>query len=379
MRGLPGVMLKIYGILLQFYPASFRNEFEEQMLLDFSDMAIDAKSKGRFHFLLFCLRELVDLPVSLLRVHLKEGFIFRVLRSQPVNYGLRGAIGFSVVSFIAVIISDFVFWKLSYSYSGDSLIGYLQVYYYDLFHTEHGLELIWWFSPAFALLLTSLLFGIVIAILFANRSNYSRYIIVGMLGWFLHSAVSSILLNTLNMTFFLGTKHTTYLMNMMSILSGAFLGLLFIIAKSEKAKPVHWLMIGAFGYPLLIYFYIQLLYRFGIVETPRMFIALALLVIVYIGSVFMMAWKSENKPKIPWMVIIGSIGYPLYPYIGRFFPWQLIPSLDLPSVIYYTDPAYGQYILLVAIQSAIYAIPLGLLVGIALGFQKENSLPEKFV
>jgi hypothetical protein len=91
------------------------------------------------------------------------------------------------------------------------------------------------------------------------------------------------------------------------------------------------------------------------------------------GSVLLMAVKSENKPRIPWMVIVGAIGYPLAPYIGLFIPQQLLPSINMPTTLYLTDPAYWQYMFLIAIGQAIYAIPFGLLVGIALAFQRKND------
>src|SRR5512138_204301 len=89
-------ILMIYRLLLRLYPCRFRGEFEEQMLLDFSDMAADARAKGRFSFVLFCVRELIDFPLSLLMAQYKEGRMFRMLRSQPVSYALRGAAGFGL-------------------------------------------------------------------------------------------------------------------------------------------------------------------------------------------------------------------------------------------------------------------------------------------
>src|SRR5215207_4719989 len=93
---IPRLLTKIYSYLIYLYPAAFRDEFQEQMLLDFSDMLTDAHQKGKFALLLFCLRELIDFPINLLRTHVERGGVFRILRSQPVNTGLRGAVGFSI-------------------------------------------------------------------------------------------------------------------------------------------------------------------------------------------------------------------------------------------------------------------------------------------
>jgi hypothetical protein len=340
------------------------------MLLDFSDMVLDARKKGRFSFVKFCLRELVDFPFNLLRVHIKEGRMIKMLRSQPVNYGLRGAVGFSMATFLAFIISAFISWK--FDGSTDSPIGYLQVYFYDMFHTEHGLELIAWLSPAFSSLLTGLVFGLLWAILFADWQRYPRYILIGMLGWFLHSQVTDILWYAGNLNFFLGSRHYFYLYIALGSLSGAFLGLIFTVAKSDKKELIPLMVAGSIAYPLLVYFYVKLLFKLSIIETPWMFIALMCMVIIYIVSVFLMAVKSEAKPRSPWTVVVGAIGYPLTPYIGSLIPQQLLPSVNMPTVLYLTDPAYWQCMFLIAIQQAIYAIPFGLLVGIALGFQRKN-------
>jgi hypothetical protein len=374
MTDMIGIVINVYRLLLLLYPRSFRIEFEEQMLLDFADMAADAKEKGRRSFALFCLRELIDFPVNLLRVYYQEGQMFKMLRSQPVHYGFRGAVAFGVTFFLGFIINEFIWWKLDSS--GDSMIGYLQVYYYDLFHTEHGMELIAWIPSVIASLLTGLAFGTVFALLFAKRSEYSRYITVGVLGWFLHFAVDDILLSSFNVSFFLGPKHTIYLLTAISILSGSFLGLLFIITKGEKQAPVRWLLVGAFVYPMLMYFYVRLLFKLGLVETPKMFIALMFMVCIYIGSVFFLAIKIEGKRKIPWIVIISAVGYFLMPYLVRLIPQQLFPSVTFPNQMYYTDPIFWKFTILTAIQQAIYVIPFGLLIGVALALQHKSNPPE---
>jgi hypothetical protein len=295
--------------------------------------------------------------------------MFKVLRSQPVNYGLRGALGLAVVYAIGEYIQAFINMRL-YG-SGEPAIGDLQLYYFDLFHTTHGMELVSWIPSAAASLLTGLVFGIVFAILFANRSTYSRYVTVGALGWFLHFAVNSILLSTVNMGFFLSSRHTTYLLVALSVLPGSFLGLLFTIAKSRKPEPVRWLIVGTFAYPLFTYFYIQLLFKLGIVETPKMFIALIIMVVIYIGSVLLMAIKCENARKVPWMFIVVAVGHHL---IARLIHWQLFHPITTFSS--YNEPAFWQFTFQMAMDQSIYGILFGLLIGLALGFQAKSNSPQ---
>ncbi|HET9912252.1 MAG TPA: hypothetical protein VFQ13_10210 [Anaerolineales bacterium] len=371
------IIIKIYRFLLQFYPAKFRSEFEEQMLLDFSDMASDARKKRGFAFASFCLHELVDFPLSLLVAHYKEGRMFKVLRSQPLNYGLRGALGFGLAFGLAILIGEFVALKLWVA--DDSIIGLLQVYFYDRFHTEHGLEVISWIPSALSSLATGLFLGVMFAFLFANRSTYRRYILATMLCWFLHDAVRSILMHSANLWFFLGDRDMTYFSGALSVLSGASLGLIFYVARSEKQHSTHLLVMSAVGYPVIAYLYLQLLFRLSIIETPWLGIALTLLIIIYIAGVFFMAVKSESTPKIPWLVVIGAITYLLAPYAGYYLAYLLSMLIDappLPSRMPVGSPDYWRLMLSIALEQSIYGILFGLFIGIAWGLQRKNNPPQ---
>lgn len=302
--------------------------------------------------------------------------MLKVLRSQPVNYGLRGALGFGLAFGLAIIIGAFVSLKLWAE--DDSIIGLLQVYVYDLFHTEHGLELISWIPSALGSLVTGLFLGIVVAFLFADRSKYARYILVTMLCWFLHDAVESILMNSVGLGFFLGDRHMIYFMRALSILSGASLGLIFYVAKSEKQDPSRMLIMSAFGYPMVAYLYLQLLFKLSLVETPWMFIALMLLMIVYIGGIILIAVKSESSPKVPWLVVVGLIGYPLLPYAGHYFAYllSLLIHSPYPRQMPVGSPDYWRLMVAVALEQSIYGILFGMLIGLVFGLQKKSSPPQ---
>jgi predicted permease len=98
------------------------------------------------------------------------------------------------------------------------------------------------------------------------------------------------------------------------------------------------------------------------------------LLVIYIASVLVIAVKVQNTRQIPWIVIILAVGNPLLPYLTGFLFWHILPPLNLPHELYHTDPLYWRYTLLIAVQQAVNAIPLGLLVGIMLGFEgKSNS------
>lgn len=360
------IITKAYSRLLRLYPSSFRDEFEEQMLLDFSDMAGDVRERGRIAFLIFCLHELVDFPANLLRAHWKEGDMNRIFHSQPVNFGLRGATGFAVTFFIVGILDELIHWKIN-SHS-DAIMEFL----FDIFHTAQGPQWVSILSFLTSILVTGLLFGIMLALLFTDRSKYFRTIIVGMLSWFLSYVGTVICIQAFNMNFYLGSRQASLLMRMMGALSVLFMALMFVVARSNKKWPYQALILGSFVYPLSLYFFIQLLFKVGWIEAPIMFISLVVLVIIYIGSVFLIAVKSEDNPKIPWMFLVFAVGYFLVPGITSWIYWQLFPA----PAAFYTDPPNWQQTLLMAMRVGIFEIPLGIFVGVALGFQKKNAFMQ---
>jgi len=121
MNSLVSTLIAFYSRLLQLFPPGYREEFAEEMLLDFSSLTMDASKKGVYSLALFCLQELIDFRINLLSVHVREGRIFKILRSQPMNFGLRGAIVFGVVF---------------------TLTAPLSLFYYEIFHVEQGSELL---------------------------------------------------------------------------------------------------------------------------------------------------------------------------------------------------------------------------------------------
>jgi len=363
------LVIRLFELLLYLYPKAFRTEFREEMLFDFSDLLKDASRKGSLSLVRFCIREALDFPVNLLRVHVQQGKVVQILRSNPVNFALRGALGYGIVFGLAILISESV--NLTLYKEGNSIIGNLQVFFFDLFHTEHGLELIGWIPNAVASLLSGFVLGILFAILFAERPKYGRYVLAGTLGWFLHDAIISILWSTTNLVFFLGSRHSLYLWRAELALSGAFLAFTFIVAKSEKKEPMRWLLIGALAYPLISYFYMRLLFKLSIIETPWMFISLMGLMIIYIGSVFVVTLRSGVDRKTSWMMAAGAVGYPLIPYTAHsLLIWLalLIPFPEFPAGGAPVGSALAwQFIFRLALDNAISGTIFGLIIGLIFG------------
>jgi ABC-type amino acid transport system permease subunit len=210
--------------------------------------------------------------------------------------------------------------------------------------------------------------------LFGDRESASRYILAGVMGWFLHDAVMDFMFIPTNLPFFLGTRHTTYLYFALRILSGAFLGLIFVLARSRSPHLLRWVAIGSLAYPVVTYLYVRLLFKLFIVETPWLFIALMLLVLLFIGSVFLIALRAGSSRHAPWLVLFGAASILVSQtisgqVINTFFGF-LQPELGVVRYFSWSIP------LKFAAMDAIYGLFFGLLLGLILGFHRRINSPR---
>jgi hypothetical protein len=372
MKHLLRFILGCYKHLLMLFPAGFRQQFSEEMQLDFEDHLEEASMAGALPAMRFLVREACCLPGAILRANLEEGGMLKVLRSQPVGHGLRGALAFGLAYALSGILSTVAFMLMSDP--DNSIVARLQVYFFDTFHTEHGLELISMLPSLLTSLFTGLLIGTGLAVLFGDRESASRYILAGVMGWFLHDAVMDFMFIPTNLPFFLGTRHTTYLYFALRILSGAFLGLIFVLARSGSPHLLRWVAIGSLAYPVVTYLYVRLLFKLFIVETPWLFIALMALVALIVGSVFLIALRAGSSRHAPWLVLFGAASILLSQtiagqVISAFFS-LLQPELGVVRSFSWSIP------LRFATMDAIYGVTFGLLLGSMMGFQRKIGPPK---
>ena len=62
-------LIRIYVVMLRFYPRSFQAEFAEEMQAVFAQAAEEASARGGLAFGLFCLKELAGLPAAIGRAY----------------------------------------------------------------------------------------------------------------------------------------------------------------------------------------------------------------------------------------------------------------------------------------------------------------------
>jgi hypothetical protein len=126
----------LYSKLLHLYPGRFQNEFAEEMQSVFRDSVDEAVKEGYFSLAFVCLRELVNLPASLLRerwyeAEKKELNTITNERMDPVSSiddgvgrwdALIGILPFLLFGVASMLVrSEFLFpypyYYLNYSYS----------------------------------------------------------------------------------------------------------------------------------------------------------------------------------------------------------------------------------------------------------------------
>jgi len=241
----------------------------------------------------------------------------------------------------------------------------LQTFFYNLFHLQQASGLLSWIPTALNSLLTDLLFGVLLAVLFANRFTYPRYILVGLLGWFLHHTVGYIF-STFGFWGFLTETQFWYFDYMLLAFSGAVFGLVFVVVKSERRLALPWLAMGAIVYPVFAYLLAKQFFHLFIFGNPWRFVGVTILMLILVASVFVVAIKLDNKRKWPWVVVIGTIAYPgvrlLMVAVDKFvYPSLITTDLTLVNI---------------TVTNGIYGVLFGLLLGLGLGFQKENNPPQ---
>lgn len=72
MRSFLNFIIDAYSLCLTLYPSGFRNEFADEMQVVFEDSMNEAAKVGKFSLAMLCMRELVNLPGSILQEFLNE-------------------------------------------------------------------------------------------------------------------------------------------------------------------------------------------------------------------------------------------------------------------------------------------------------------------
>ena len=103
MKTIIDFVVRLYRVLIGLYPSQYRDEFGDELAGVFTCMLNDSAQEGPFALLKTCLRELWDLPGSIVWAHIRSlrgGHMKTWMNSQPVQFSLRSGAGIGA-SFLA--------------------------------------------------------------------------------------------------------------------------------------------------------------------------------------------------------------------------------------------------------------------------------------
>src|SRR5215208_3246714 len=103
--------------------------------------------------------------------------MLNLLRSQPVNYGYRGAIGFGI-GFATITLIGFWISRLLYSVFDPMLQNY-SIWYWETFQNERWIWLLDNAVKLLSLALTGLFFGRLFALLAGDPQKRGKYLLAG--------------------------------------------------------------------------------------------------------------------------------------------------------------------------------------------------------
>jgi hypothetical protein len=282
-----------FACLIRLYPLEFQEEYGEELQGVFQMMLKDATQGGKRNFLVFCFRELRDVPVNLLRAHLEKKHMLKVLHSQPVRFAWRGALGFGlafvVVNPLAQLINDAL---LSFEFNHIAL--FLDKQYQQMFFL--GDDILSW-------MVASLIGGLLFAALFARRSQFWRFTVLGILGWLIPGLV------------YRGLKYSIYGNSQLfywasEALSGLFLGWVIGLATEARSKKFVLAVVGTLLYPVLAECFAYVIWTMfppasSLVVRPFEVYRNVTLILAVAGITFgivmglILGWGKKRKPSSP--------------------------------------------------------------------------------
>lgn len=232
-------VVKIYSLLLRLYPSVYRNEFAADMLQDFSDMAADAGKRGGLSLVWFCLRELVDFPMNLLKAHLERNSMNPAFQPQAARNILRIAFGFGVA--------------LALNTSGGIVAFVDQLHLNAIYHfTVQGTDLELALLNFTNLIVGPLLAALALLIVFPELRPVKRYLPVTALLFALPIVFNDLRLLRLQ------PWESSRLIPLDSLLAVGYVlligfgfGVLASILSGERRKIPWLLLAGSFGYFLI--------------------------------------------------------------------------------------------------------------------------------
>jgi hypothetical protein len=240
MNFITGICKRIFGHMIHLYPAKFQYEYGEELQSDFDSLLEEARSISGWEFLAVCLRELRDLPINLLRTHFEEKWMYRILHSQSLRFGWKGALTFGL-SFVVVNVLD--------GLVNTALVRFAY-FHFQVLLMENPAQQIW--APIFNMadnmiswMVASIVGGFLFAALFTGKYRFSRFAGLGIIGFLVPGLIYRGLMFSAYINF-------PWFSWAMEAISGLFLGGMIALLAEAHPRKIALVGAGAILYPCLV-------------------------------------------------------------------------------------------------------------------------------
>jgi hypothetical protein len=360
MNKLLQLLAALYGALLRFYPREFKLEFGYELRSVFMALAQDAASAGAPALAAFCLRELRDFPVNLLRTHLEKNPMSRIFDPESVRFALR-----SVLAFIVLLTTySLSLFAIMVQMSNNAIAFDIPGYFNDRsFHQVLVLVFAW--------LIASMIGGTIFAVIFGEHPRLRWPLvlaIVASLPWSVPYAVFQF--NPSQLQVSMASFGENSVIMAIFLLLAAVVGILAIMLSREQAR-FRWFVLAG----LLVWLPGMLssqIYNLTFIKTDVPVQLLMALEDLALGAFLagMLGLLLKDRRKMFWLIVAGVILYPLVSYaFQQINGWLLAPFFPMEGF------THEQAVLGEAIASTILGLLFGLPIALIFVWLRKGKFP----
>lgn len=230
MKKIIDFVVRLYRVLIGLYPGQYRDEFGDELAGVFTCMLNDSAREGSFALLKTCLRELWDLPGSIVWAHIRSlrgGYMKTWMNSQLVQFSLRSGVGIGA-SYLAMNVFGLFGRQLLDFSTVDSMMVSMLTFI-----------LIW-------SILFTLIFGFAMSTAFKNLHSAKYFFLLG-LGWGLVPHLLDMLHIWAKLSLIIPYSITS---GVAYVINGALLGVCLNPWPRNARKTFQFVLAGGVGLPL---------------------------------------------------------------------------------------------------------------------------------
>jgi len=365
-------MAALYSALIRLYPREFRLEFEDELHSVFMALAQDAASAGALALTVFCLRELRDFPINLIRTHLEKNPMSRILDSESVHFMLRGVLAFMALLMTHAICTFLIMKQMTAGAVTFHTTGY---FFNDGDGYNQALVMV------FSWIIASVIAGTISAFIFGERSRLRWPVVLGIvasLPWSLPYGILQLnsLLNPGQLQMSMANLGQNSMTIAALLLLASVCGILTVALSKEQPRFRWFVLAGMFlSFPALL---TSEIYHFTLIKTDALANTLGMLESLAVGAFLagMLGLLLKDWRRMLGLIAAGMMLYPFAKYVSQqIYGWFLAPLFPVAFPVAMNGFTDQQVVL----GSVISYVMIGLLFGLPLAlifiWLKKGKLP----